>query len=183
LVCCEARRGGAAAGWAFMLVAVLLGMAVGGVALYYTLNHGSSAIGIGSPSDNGATGNSSDSQPANFTTLGGQVAVTDAELPAGYFTENGTTSTFACGSSPSGAYLVLTDQNKAGDAVASVTISSFGAETVFTPSGSCDVGSETTYITFPATSQISPSPRSGQSYEGLVSMADGVPVTFQGTWN
>ncbi len=182
MVCCNRRRGAARGAWAFMLAAVLVATAVSGAAVYYTFGHSSSAIGIGTPSDAGVTGAPPDSAPGNFTALAGQVAVTVAGLAADDFMANGTTSSFTCGSSPSGAYLVLTDTNTGSDAVASVSISSVGAVTAFTPSGMCDISAATTYIVFPATSQISPGPESGQSYEGFVSMADGVPITFEGTW-
>lgn len=182
MVCFKPRRGAAVGAWALVLAVVLVGTAVSGWALYNTLGHASSAIGIPSTSDSGVTGAPTDSAPGNFTALGGPVAVTEAALPAADFTADGTNSTFTCGGSLSGAYLVLTDKNTGSDSVASVSISSVGATTVFTPSGTCDIGAETTYIMFPATSQVSPSPESGQSYQGFVSMADGVPVTFQGTW-
>ncbi len=166
-----------------MVVAVMfVATAVGAAAYYYSLSHATSIIGITSAPDGGAASAAPGSAPANFTALGGQVSVTDAALPVADFSLNGTSSTFTCGSSPSGAYLILTDRNTGSDSVASVSISSIGGTTVFTPSGTCDIGAETTYIVFPAAALLNSTAVSGQTYEGFVSMADGVPVTFQGTW-
>jgi hypothetical protein len=168
--------------WAIMLAVMFVATAISGAALYYSMGHSSSAIGVDSPHDGGAASAPSDSTAGNFTALAGQVALADIAMPAHDFTANGTTSTFTCASSPSGAYLELTDKNTGGDSVASVSIATVGAATVFTPSGTCDISAATTYIIFPATSQISPSAVSGQTYEGFVSLADGVPITFNGTW-
>jgi hypothetical protein len=162
---------------AFLFAAVLVATAVSGAAVFLALAHSSSAVGIDSNSDTLVAGTLSGSSP-----VGGQVAVTGVQLSADDFTAAGTTSSFTCGSSPSGAYLVLTDTNAGSDAIAAVSISSFGGSAVFTPSDTCDIGAATTYIVFPATSQISQSPEPGQSYEGFVSMADGAPITFEGTW-
>jgi hypothetical protein len=181
LVCRRPRRGAATGAFAIMVAVMFVATAVSAAVYYYSLGHATSAVGITSPLDSGAGGASSGS-PANFTALAGQVSVADAVLPAENFAVNGTTSTFTCAQSASGAYLVLTDKNAGSDSVASVSISSIGGTTVFTPSGTCDIGSETTYIVFPATSELNSTAVSGQSYEGFVSMADGVPVTFQGTW-
>jgi hypothetical protein len=165
-----------------MVAVMFVATAVGAAAFYYSLGHATSAVGITSPPDSGKDTALPSSPPANFTAVAGQVAVADAELPASDFSVNGTASTFTCASSPSGAYLVLTDRDTGSDSVASVSISYVGGTTVFTPSTTCDIGAETTYILFPATSELNSAVVSGQSYEGFVAMADGTPATFQGAW-
>lgn len=135
----------------------------------------------------GLSGAFPNSTLANFTVaIGGPVAVAASSLPAADFTPAGTASTFACGTSPSGAYMVVTDNGTESASVTSVTIATAGAVETFTPSGVCHIiagtGAGTTYIIFPATSKISPSAVSGQHYAGVVGLSDGALVPFEGVW-
>ena len=131
----------------------------------------------------------SSSTLSNLTAvLGGQVAVAGSSLPAADFTATGTNSTFTCSAYPSAAYLALTDNGTGSASVDSLTIASVGgAVAAFDPSGACDIGASssgaaTTYIVFPATSQLSPSPLSGTYYAGVVSLSDGAQIPFEGVW-
>jgi len=113
--------------------------------------------------------------------------VAASSLPAGGFTATGTTSTFTCSASPSTAYLALVDNGTGSASVTSLSIASSVGVTDFSPSGACDIGASgsggvTTYIVFPATSEISPSPLSGSYYAGVVSLSDGALIPFEGVW-
>ena len=111
--------------------------------------------------------------------------VADSALPAADFTAAGTTSTFTCAASPSGAYLALADNGTSGATVTSVSIASASGVTRFAPSGACDLASgsgATVYIVFPSTTQVSPSAASGSYYAGVVSLSDGSQVPFAGNW-
>lgn len=134
----------------------------------------------------GLTGALSNSTRANFTAaLGGQFVAGNSSLLADDFTAAGMTSTFLCAVSPSGAYLAVTDNGTRSAPVASISIATLGSVTEFTPSGACDIAAgpgAITYITFPATSHVSPSPVSGQVYAGVVSLSDGALIPFSGVW-
>ena len=136
----------------------------------------------------GLSGSVSNSTLANVTaSLGGNVAVEASSLPAADFTAAGTTSTFTCAASPSGAYLAITNNGTEGASVTSLSIASTGGVTTFTPVGACNVGAAgsgaaATYIILPTTSQISPSPAPGSYYSGVVSLSDGSQIPFGGTW-
>jgi hypothetical protein len=113
--------------------------------------------------------------------------VAASDLPAVDFTATGTTSTFTCSESPSAAYLALTGNGTGNASVTSLSIASGVGVTAFALSGACNVGAAssgagTTYVIFPATSQISPSPSSGSYYAGVVSLSDGEQIPFGGVW-
>jgi hypothetical protein len=127
----------------------------------------------------------SNSTLANLTVaIGGPISVTDAALPAEDFSAAGAASTFTCGSAPGTADLALGDNGTSSSSVSSVTIASLDGVESYTPSGACDVaaGSAATYIVFPASSRMSPSPLAGQVYAGVVSLSDGTQVPFEGVW-
>ena len=134
----------------------------------------------------GLSGDLSNSTLANLTaSLGGQFVVADSTLLAADFTAAGTTSTFTCAPSPSGAYLALDDNGTSGASVTSVSIASASGVTRFAPSGACDPASgsgATVYIVFPSTTRVSPSAVSGSYYAGVVSLSDGTQVPFAGSW-
>ena len=134
----------------------------------------------------GLSGSASNSTLANFTvSLSRQVAVTASSLPAEDFTANGTSSTFTCAPSPSGAYLTLANNGTSSESVASVSIASGGNVTTFTASGACTVPSGsggTTDVIFPTTSMIASGAVSGSYYLGVVTLSDGTQVLFEGAW-
>lgn len=134
----------------------------------------------------GLSGSVSNSTLANFTvSLSRQVAVAASSLPAEDFAANGTSSTFTCASSPSGAYMTLTNNGTSSESVASVSIASGGNVTTFAASGGCIVppgSGVTTDIIFPTDSVITPGAMSGSYYVGVVTLSDGAQVLFAGTW-
>ena len=165
---------------------------ISGALIYHNLGAASSSPGIDSPPGGGQVDSLSDlnSTSSNYTAaVVGQLMVTvaDAALSAGGFTSNSTATTFTCASSPSGAYLTLTNGGTGNASVAYVSISSAGVVSEFTPSGACVLGglgsgSTTTYVIFPAGSQVVPTPVSGQGYTGVVGLSDGVSIPFSGSW-
>jgi hypothetical protein len=115
--------------------------------------------------------------------LGGHVDVSASSLPAADFTVNGSTSSFTCSTSPSGAYLALEDDGAGTVSVTSVALGSVGNETVFTASGPCAVSSSsTTFVTFSASSHMAPSPLSGGFYAGVIGFSDDSQTPFDGMW-
>ncbi|HEV2390228.1 MAG TPA: hypothetical protein VGS04_05840 [Nitrososphaerales archaeon] len=121
----------------------------------------------------------------NFTTAAEQFVANDSSLPAEDFTTSGTTYGFACVASPSGAHLAFTNDGTASAHVVSVSIASVGGVAEFAPSSACDIAAGsgvTTYITFPATTHVSPSSVPGQVYAGVVSLSDGSLIPFSGAW-
>ena len=164
--------------------------AISGAIIYHNLGTAASSVGINSPPGDVQTGVPSDSTSSNFIAApAGQlaVAVAVAALPAGGFNANSTTTIFTCAGSPSGAYLTLTNSGTGSASVSYVSITSAGVVSEFTPSGACDVGglgsgAATTYVIFPANSQVVPSPVSGQDYTGVVGLSDGVSIQFAGAW-
>jgi hypothetical protein len=207
LVCARSRQGSATAIAAVIMAIALVTTAVSGAMIYYSRGGSSPSVGIGSNSDSGLSGALSSPAVANLTSAlgdlsglsnstlsgltaepGGPVQVAASSLPAAYFTAAGNSSTFTCSVSPSTAYLALTDSEESSASVTSVTIASSpaGSLSTFDPSGACQVGAPgsgpATYIAFPATSQMSPSPPSGAYYAGVVSLSDGSVIPFEGVW-
>jgi len=166
--------------------------AISGALIYHNLGAASSSPGVDSPPGGGDVDALSDlnSTSSDYTAaVAGQLMVTvaDAALPAGGFTSNSTATTFTCASTPSGAYLTLTNGGTGNASVSYVSITSAGVVSEFTPSSPCDVGglgsgSTTTFVIFPAGSQVVPTPVSGQDYTGVVGLSDGVSVPFSGAW-
>jgi hypothetical protein len=173
-----------------VMLIMVAGAAVSGVVIYHSLGDASSSIGIDPPQGGGETSAPPDSTSANYTAaVAGQlaVAVRDAVLPASGFNATGTTSTFTCAASPSGAYLALTNDGTGTAGVSYISITSAGVVSDFTPSGECDIGglgsgSSATFALFPPSSQVSPTPASGQDYMGVVGLSDGVSIPFAGAW-
>jgi len=164
--------------------------AISGAIIYHNLGTAASSAGIDSPPGGGQIGVPSYSTSSNYTAaVAGQLAVTvtNAALPAGGFNANSTTTTFTCASSPSGAHLTLTNGGTGSASVSYISITSAGVVSEFTPSGACDIGglgsgAATTYVIFPANSQVVPSPVSAQNYTGDVGLSDGVSIQFAGAW-
>jgi flagellin-like protein len=116
-----------------------------------------------------------------------QVAVTGTALLAADFKSAGTTTTFTCATTSSQAYLTLTNTGSAGASITAVTIAWAGGHGGYTLSGACSVGASgsgtaTTYIVFPATTQIAPTASTGQAYTGTVALSNGAQLLFTGTW-
>lgn len=165
--------------------------AISGALIYHNLGAASSSPGIDSPPGGGGQIDAlSDSTSSDYTAaVVGQLMVTvaDAALPAAGFISNSTATTFTCASSPSGAYLTLTNGGTGNASVSYISISSAGVVSEFTPSGACDIGglgsgSPTTFAIFQAGSQVVPTPVSGQDYTGVVGLSDGVSIPFSGSW-
>ena len=186
-------RRGAAAGAVVITTLIMIAVAaISGALIYHNLGTASSSAGIDSPPGGGQIDAPSDSNSTssnNTAAVAGQLMVTvaDAALPAGGFIANSTTTTFTCAPSPSGAYLALTNGGTGNASVSYISINSAGVVSEFTPSGACDLGglgsgSATTYLIFPADSQVAPTPVSGQDYTGVVGLSDGVSIPFSGAW-
>lgn len=162
-----------------MIAVVFVVSAITAAIVYRNLGNSSHVIGIPS----GALSNPA---PTNLTSMpGGQVVLADPSFPADDFKANGTTSTFTCGTAPSAAYVALTDNGGGSASVTSVSITSGGNGTTFTPSGACVIGAAAgaaSYIVFPATSQITPTPLQGAYFAGIVSLSDDTQIPFEGTW-
>jgi hypothetical protein len=108
-------------------------------------------------------------------------------LLAANFKSAGTTSTFTCALASSSAYIALANTGSVGASVTSITITWAGTNTTFSVSGACDIGaagspSSTTYVNFPATTEINPSAIAGQTYAAAVIFSDGTQFLFNGTW-
>jgi len=184
------RRGGATGAVVITTLIMIAAAGISGAVIYHNLGTAASSAGIDSPPDGGQPAVVSDSTSANFTAaVVGQVAVTvaGAALPAGGFNANSTTTTFTCSASPSGAHLTLTNGGTGSASVSYVSVTSGGVVSEFTPSGACEVGglgsgAATTYVIFPANSQVAPSPVAGQDYTGVVGLSDGASVPFNGVW-
>ncbi|MDA4115030.1 MAG: hypothetical protein OK442_00575 [Thaumarchaeota archaeon] len=169
---------------------MVVAAAVSGVIIYHNLGNASSSIGIDPPPGGGEVSTSPDSTSANYTAaVAGQlaVAVRDAALPASGFNATGVTSTFTCAASPSGAYLALTNNGTGTAGVSYISITSAGVVSEFTPSEECDIGglgsgSSTTFALFAPSSEVSPTPATGQDYTGVVGLSDGVSIPFAGAW-
>ena len=184
------RRGGASGAVVITTLVMVAVAAASGFIIYHNLGEASSSIGIDPPPDGGETSTPSEFTSANYTAaVPGQlaVAVRDAALPANGFNATGTTSTFTCAPSPSGAYLALTNGGTGTAGVSYISITSAGVVSEFTPSGECDIGglgsgSSTTFALFPLSSEVSPTPLSGQDYTGVVGLSDGLSIPFAGAW-
>jgi flagellin-like protein len=116
-----------------------------------------------------------------------QVAVTGTALLGADFLTGGTTKTFTCATSSSLAYLTLTNTGTGSASVATISLTWAGGNTAYTVSGTCNIGASgsataTTYIIFPATSQITPSAIAGQTYTGTVTLSNGAQLLLTGTW-
>jgi hypothetical protein len=203
----ESRRGSASGVAAVIMAIMVVAIATSGAVIYYSRGGTSPTAGISSPSGAGLSGALSNPDLSNLTSalgglsgdlsnstlsrltaaLDGTVQVAGSSLPAAEFTDTGTTSTFTCSAYPSEAYVALTDNGTGSASVTSISIASPVGVTTFTPSGLCDIdaagsGGGPTYIIFPATSQLSPSPLQGSYYAGAVSMSDGSEIPFAGVW-
>jgi flagellin-like protein len=117
-----------------------------------------------------------------------QVAVTGTALLAANFLTTNAGKTFTCASSSSAAYLTLTNTGSGSASVATVAITWAGGNSAYTLlSGVCSIGASgsttaTTYLVFPATSKITPSAVSGQTYTGTVTLSNGAQLLLTGTW-
>ena len=207
------RRGTAAGLAAILMLITIVATVASGAIIFYSRGGTLAAIGLGSPSTSGTsvgtsgglTSGLSNSTVSSFSSalagisglifnssattenatlpIGGRVAVSGSSLPAADFTAAGTTATFTCSSSPSAAYLALTDTDTGSVSVTSISLASAGNDTMLTPSGPCSVSaSQTTYIVFPATTLLAPSPLQGSYYAGVVGFSDETAVPFEGVW-
>lgn len=198
------QRRGSATGIAVIMI--LITVVASAVSWAIVFGHGGSFPGLTSPTSSGALSSGlSNSSISSFSSavggisgllfnstkttenatvaLGGRVAVSGSSLPAADFSVNGTSTTFSCSSSPSAAYMALTDGATGTVSVVSIAIASAGNDTMFTPSGPCTVdASGTTYITFSAASELAPSPLSGAYYAGVVGLSDDTQAPFVGVW-
>jgi flagellin-like protein len=116
-----------------------------------------------------------------------QIAVTGTAFLASSFQASGTTKTFSCATTSSASYLTLTNTGTGSVASATVSIVWAGANTAYVLSGLCIVGASgsstsTTYIIFPATTQLVPSAATGQVYTGQITLSNGAQLLFTGTW-
>jgi flagellin-like protein len=116
-----------------------------------------------------------------------QTAVTGTALISGDFMSSGTTTAFTCATSSSSAYLTLTNTGTGSASVSTISVTWAGGNTAYTVSGICNIGASgsataTTYIIFPATTQITPSAIAGQGYTGTVTLSNGAQLLFTGTW-
>jgi len=185
---------------------ILITLVASAVSWAIVFGHGGSLPGLTSPPSNGALSSGlSNSTVSSFSSavggisgllfnstkttenatvaLGGRVSVSGSALLASDFSVNGTTTTFTCSSSPSAAYLALTDGGTGTVSVVSIALASSGNDTMFTPSGQCTVNaSGTTYVAFSSASRLAPSPLSGAYYAGVVSLSDDTQVPFVGVW-
>jgi hypothetical protein len=202
LVWGRSRRGSASGVAAVVVAVMLVASGISGAVIYFSMGGSSPVVGAGSPS-----GALSSPAPANLTSevgelsgglsnstlgnltasLAGQVRVAASSLPADYFAATGTTSSFTCSAAPSAAYLAVVDDGNGSASVASVSIALPQGVTDFSPSGACSVGPAgpgegTTYILFPANSQLSLTPLSDSYYAGAVSLSDGAIIPFEGIW-
>jgi hypothetical protein len=112
-----------------------------------------------------------------------QIAVTGSALLAVYFQPTGTTTTFTCATSASGAYLTLTNTGSESVSVANVSIAWSGSNVIYTLSGTCNIaapgpGLSTTEIIFPATTKLNPAAAAGQLITGAVTLSNGVQLFF-----
>lgn len=201
------RRATAAGLVAILMFVTIVATAASGAIIFYSRGGTLAAIGIGSPSAGGTSGglsvsnssisslssavagisglifNSSATTENATVPLGGRVAVSTSSLAAADFTAAGKTTTFTCSSSPSAASLALADTEGGTVSVTSISLASAGNDTTFTASGPCNVSaSQTTYIVFPATTLLAPSPLQGSYYAGIVDFSDDSQAPFEGVW-
>ena len=121
---------------------------------------------------------------ANAPTVG----VTGVSLYGSDFQASGSSTTFTCSTAPGlGSSLALTNTGTGLTSVTSVTFRWAGGNTVYNPSGSCNIGAtgsaaSTLYLLFPITSTIAPSALSGQPFTGSVSLSSGAQPLLTGTW-
>jgi flagellin-like protein len=116
-----------------------------------------------------------------------QVAITGNALLAANFLSGGATKTFTCATNPAGSYLTLTNTGSSGASVTGITITWAGGQTAYTVSGTCRIGASgsataTTYVIFPATTQITSSAVTLQAYTGTVALSNGAQLLLTGTW-
>jgi flagellin-like protein len=116
-----------------------------------------------------------------------QVAVTGTALLAVDFQTGSAGTAFTCASTSSAAYLTLTNTGTGQASVATISITWAGGNTAYTLTGTCNIGASgsataTTYIIFPATSQLTPSAIAGQGYTGTVTLSNGAQLLLTGTW-
>ncbi len=116
-----------------------------------------------------------------------QIVVVAELLPASAFTTGGSTTTFACASTSSGAYLTLLNSGSGRAVVAGVTITWAGTDDFFRVSGACAIGASgsttaTSYLIFPTTTKITPSAVTGQPFSGTVALSNGAQLLFTGMW-
>ena len=116
-----------------------------------------------------------------------QVAVTGTALKASDFLSGGSTKTFTCATTSSGSYMTLTNTGSGSAAEATVSFTWAGGTTAYVGPTNCNIGASgsataTTYLLFPATSQITPSATAGQSYSGTVTLSNGAQLLFTATW-
>ncbi len=118
---------------------------------------------------------------------GVRVVVIAESLPASAFMAGGSTTTFTCATSSSGAFLSLTNSGSGRGTVAGVTITWAGNDNPFSVSGVCAVGASgsstaTFHLLFPATTKITPSAVAGQPFSGTVTLSNGAQILFTGSW-
>jgi flagellin-like protein len=116
-----------------------------------------------------------------------QIAVTGVALLATDFTAAGTTTTFTCATASSGSYLTVTNTGTGSVASATISITWGGINTAYNLSGVCIIGasgsaSSTTYIIFPATTNIPLSAVAGRTYTGTIILSNGAQLLLTGTW-
>jgi len=120
-----------------------------------------------------------------------QIAMSGHSLVASAFGTGGGTTTFTCTTTPSGAYLFLSNSGGARGTVAGVTIGWAGTNNAFTLSGACTIGAlgsptSNMYITFPSSNRLTApgaiDALSGQTYTGTITLSDGVKILFTGIW-
>jgi len=128
----------------------------------------------------------------SLSQLAPQIVVTGQSLPASAFATGGSTTTFTCGTTSSGAFFALANGGSARGTIVGVTIAWAGTNNAFTLSGGCTLGASgsstaTSYINFPSsnklTAQGAADAVSGGKYTGTITLSDGVKLLFTGIWN
>jgi hypothetical protein len=126
-------------------------------------------------------------QTVTVTSGTAQVTVTGTALLAANFLSGGTTKTFTCATTSAGSYLTLTNTGSGSASVTTISFTWAGGNTAYTGPTNCSIAASgsstaTTYVVFPATSTISPSAISGQTFTGTVTLSNGTQLLFTGTW-
>jgi hypothetical protein len=124
----------------------------------------------------------------NGTWSGGsaQVAVTGAQLLAAGVLSSGS-STFTCASSPSRAYVALTNLGAVSVSFATISFGRAGGRTTYPVAGPCSLGASgsptsNTYLIFPASTKTDQSPIFRDAFAGTLILSNGAQILFTGTW-